>query len=302
MDVYRERVLCEGRSNKFILGLFSDLHLDASDHDEALLKKDLDIARKLGARISINGDMFDAIVPGDKKRHHPRVSAVQNRDDIFNQVVSMAVERLKPYADLIDVMAPGNHERSILKHNHLDLVSMVIGGLSQYGGKIHQGSYRGFQQYIFKYKTSHAAQVWTMFRHHGAGGNAPVTGGALDLDRLRKDFDADCYWIGHKHQSIDRNFTRFYLSSRGVLKKRQQKGVISGGYKKQLVEVNPGVEGDQDNFSERFYGVSQQGAKWVYIETWEGSGTNDVEGIEGGLRWTVFDSPYPLLSVREVVA
>lgn len=31
-------------------------------------------ARRIGARISINGDIFDGILPSDRKRHHPAVS------------------------------------------------------------------------------------------------------------------------------------------------------------------------------------------------------------------------------------
>lgn len=299
MDIYRTTITHDKGRGSAILALLSDLHLDAGDHDRDRLISDLEAAKKIGARISINGDMFDAIVPSDRKRHHNKVSEI-NRDDIFNELVRMGINILSPYADLIDVISPGNHERSVLKYHHIDLVSMLIFGLNQVRSDklspIHQGSYRGFQQYIFKYKSNKSAHVFTLFRHHGSGGSAPVTGGALDLDRIRKDFDADLYWIGHKHSSIQRKFTRVSLSSRGIVYVKPQRATISGGYKKQISFEDPHEDGDVADFSEQFYGLSEQGAQWVYIET--DKHYHSENGFIGGVRWTIADSPYQLMSEK----
>lgn len=248
MDICTREIT--GRPNAYAttFALLSDLHLDASDHDDEALTHDLDAAKAIGARISINGDIFDAIVPSDRKRHHPSVSrANPDRDDIFNQIVEGGVNRLAPVADLIDVISPGNHERSVLKHHHIDLTSMLVYGLNQVRDKslpkIHQGSYRGFQRYVFKWDAGNGSVTFTIFRHHGTGGSAPVTGGALDLDRIRKDFDADLYWIGHKHSGISRPFTRLSLGPRGRLKVRQQRGVMSAGYKQTILRRVAGTSG-----------------------------------------------------------
>jgi len=51
--------------------LCSDLHLDSPAHDRKLLVRELDRALELDADIIIGGDVFDALLPGDRKRHTP---------------------------------------------------------------------------------------------------------------------------------------------------------------------------------------------------------------------------------------
>jgi len=295
MDIYKRTIPFSGSTRKTFC-LMSDLHLDARDHDRELLLHDLRRARELNARISINGDIFDGILPSDRKRHHPAVmTADPTRDDILNQMVKMAVEVLGPYADLIDVISPGNHERSLLKHHHIDIVSMLIFALNQKlpegAQPIHQGAYRGFQQYSFrKGGKSKDVKQFLIFRHHGRGGAAHVTGGALDLDRIRKDFEADLYWIGHKHNSIGRKFTRISVGSGGRLKARQQRAVMSAGYKHGFHIEDPAEDGDIGDFGEQFYSVSEQGAQWLVVDLRSTHTTNSA-GWTNGMRWTVADAP-----------
>lgn len=297
MDVYRRRIQMESTTHRQIFALLSDLHLDAADHDRDALMRDLEAARALNARISINGDIFDAIVPSDRKRHHPSVShANPERDDIFNQLVQMAVDVLGPYADLIDVISPGNHERSVLKYHHIDLISMLIFALNQRlpddAQRIHQGSYRGFQQYIFNH--NRFAKSFVIFRHHGRGGAAPVTGGALDLDRIRKDFDADLYWMGHKHGSIGRKFTRVAVGPQGHIYTKSQRACMSAGYKSRIGVENPNVDGDIADFGEQFYGTTEQGAQWCVLDVRHGSSQHSRD-FERHIRWSISDSPQMLL-------
>ena len=293
MDVF-QTTITGAEQKPAILCLMSDLHLDAKQHNRNLLISDLEAAKKLGARISINGDSFDGILPSDMKRFHPGVATTDMaRDDLINQMVRMGVEVLSPYADLIDMISPGNHERSILKYHHLDVTSMLIYGLNVQRTPglppIHQGSYRGFQKYLFKLSNKN---LWrdnlVIFRHHGRGGSAPVTGGALDLNRIRQDFDADLYWLGHKHQNIARAFTRVSLNRKGTIKVRKQRAIMSAGYTKQLQEESPNDYGDIGDFGETFYQVSEAGAQWVMAKI--------VQGKNRRLEWSTFDNPMALLN------
>jgi hypothetical protein len=298
MDIWEGRITYKSNGST-ILALLSDLHIDAADHDRELLIEDLETAKKLGARISINGDTIDGILPSDRKRHHPSVGKHDpKRDDIMNQIVRQAVDVLSPYADYIDVISPGNHERSILKYHHVDITSMIVGMLNAVRSDdlppIHVGSYRGFQVYRFRSSAAGGGggRTLTVFRHHGRGGSAPVTGGALDLDRIRKDFDADLYWIGHKHQSIQRAFSRYSIGSGGKLYERRQRAIMSAGYKSRLTTEEPDVFGDIGDYGEQFYNVSQTGAQWVLIQY---SADSNSRAYTRGIRWSVMDSPYPLL-------
>jgi hypothetical protein len=298
MDIW-EGHITYGPGKQTVLALLSDLHIDAADHDRDQLIADLNAAKTLGARISINGDTVDAILPSDRKRHHPSVGKHNpERDDVINQIVRQAVDVLKPYADLIDVISPGNHERAVLKYHHVDITSMIVAMLNAVRSDglppIHVGSYRGFQVYRL-HADKGAGKTFTVFRHHGRGGSAPVTGGALDLDRIRKDFDADLYWLGHKHQSIQRSFSRYTIGSKGKLYERKQRAVMSAGYKARLTTEEPDAFGDIADFGEQFYTTSQTGAQWVLIEARTNAVDGGTLGFVRGLRWSVLDSPYPLM-------
>lgn len=311
MDTWEGRIIDQTTSTmRGILCLMSDLHIDAADHDDEAMHSDLEAARALNARISINGDVFDAIVPSDRKRHHPSVGRHDpDRDDIFNQLVKSAFNKLSPYADLIDVISPGNHERSVLKYHHIDLTSMLVGMLNVVRPPelppIHVGAYRGFQIYRLaraEKGTNTGASTFVIFRHHGRGGNAPVTGGAIDLDRLRSAFEADLYWIGHKHQSIQRAYSRYSVGAKGVVYERKQRAVMSAGYKARITHEDPDADGDRADFGEQFYGSTQTGAQWVLLEARAAKGPTPVGGFVRGMRWDVFDSPNALLIGMEGAA
>ena len=292
MDVF-QTTITGAEKKPAILCLMSDLHLDAKQHNRNLLISDLEAAKKLGARISINGDSFDGILPSDIKRFHPGVATTNmERDDLINQMVKMGVDVLAPYADLIDMISPGNHERSILKYHHVDVTSMLIYGLNSHRSPglppIHQGSYRGYQRYKMVLKNKNAWQEsFIIFRHHGRGGSAPVTGGAIDLSRIRQDFEADLYWVGHKHTNISRAFTRVYLNRGGTIRVRKQRAIMSAGYTKQLQEESPNNDGDIGDYGETFYQVSEAGAQWAMVKI--------VQGKNQRLEWSTFDSPMALL-------
>lgn len=298
MDIWEGKIPGMGAT----LCLMSDLHVDSANHDREQLIEDLESAKRIQARISINGDTVDAILPSDRKRHHPAVGRHDpERDDVINQIVRQAVEVLTPYADLIDVISPGNHERSVLKYHHVDITSMIAGALNVHRSpdlpSIHVGSYRGFQVYRLGTE-SRSIRTFVIFRHHGLGGSAPVTGGALDLDRIRKDFDADLYWIGHKHQSIQRAYSRYAVSSHGTVYERRQRAVMSAGYQARIVTEDPDEYGDIADFGEQFYGTSQTGAQWVLLEG-KSNAVDAAPGYVRGLRWSVLDSPYPLIQALE---
>lgn len=305
MDVWQGDIEAEQFPLSQVLCLMSDLHLEAEEHDREMLISDLEMAKKLGARVSINGDLIDGILPSDRKRYHPMVERKnsERRDAILNATVKEAVNVLSPYADLIDVISPGNHERSILKHHHFDILSAIISGLNAHRSEnllpIHRGGYRGFQLYRLRMSGDGGpnTRLFTIFRHHGRGGAAQVTGGALDLDRLRKDFEADLYWVGHKHGSIQRAFSRFSLTPRGNLFERKQRAVMSAGYKTKVEKAE--IIDDEDDydvasFSETFYNTSQTGAQWVLLEARSNAVDGESNGFVRGLRWNVLDSPYPL--------
>src|SRR6516162_7339813 len=110
----------------------SDLHLGSMNSDHDAIVDDLDRAKEIGARVLINGDVFDAIGPKDRRFDltvlHP---LVQRKKDLAKAIVDMAFDVLYPYREIIDVMGIGNHEESWITYGYNDPVRRLIEELNR---------------------------------------------------------------------------------------------------------------------------------------------------------------------------
>lgn len=230
------------------LALFSDTHIDSPDCDKEKLKSDLDYCKKDGRYILFDGDLFDGILLGDRKRSTPH--HITNTDNQLNIKLKEAYEFLKPYQKIILFIGRGNHEESILKYNGLDVLEMITTMLNMgQEHKILYGNYANFLRFTFKEKGRNQKQYhYDIYAHHGAGGSAPATKGMLDFGALAKGINSDLLWIGHKHNSlIDYSAPVMYLDNYGnvILKNRQC--IETPSYQKgRTIDYNA-------NFAERFY-------------------------------------------------
>lgn len=230
------------------LALFSDVHFDSPDCDRETLKKHLDFCLKDGRYILINGDFFDMIILGDRKRataHH-----ITNTDNQLNVKLNEAYEFLKPYQKNILFIGRGNHEESIMKYNGLDVLEMITTMLNMgQEHKILYGNYANFLRFTFKQQGKNQSQYhYDIYAHHGCGGSAPATKGMLDFGALAKGINADLIWLGHKHNAlIDYSAPVMHIDRSGdvVLKNRQC--IETPSYQKGRT-INYNVE-----FAERFY-------------------------------------------------
>lgn len=229
------------------LGLFSDIHFDSPDCDKITLKQHLDYCLNDGRYILVNGDLFDAILLGDKKRAVPHL--VEKQDNQLNVKIDEMAHFLTPYKDQILFIGRGNHCESIMKYNGLDVLQMLTTLLNAGSKhKIQYGNYANFLRFSWVDNKNTPHLRYDIFAHHGAGGSAPVTKGMIDFSRLSKGVNADLIWVGHKHQSIvDYSDPIMYVDSFGnvVLKNRQL--IQTPSYQKgRTIDYNV-------NFAERFY-------------------------------------------------
>ena len=243
------------------IGCFSDLHHEHPNHDRALHDEDFNEAANQNSRIMIIGDINDLIHPRD-----PRYTAARDGrkvDALVNAAVKSSVDRLKPYADYIDMIGVGNHETSLLKYHGIDFVSFLIGELQHHRSDnlplIKHGGYRGFFRVQFSRGKWRASQVW--YYDHGRGGSAPVTKGMIDLNRLMKDWAADVYWVGHKHNSIsDDDAQCRHLSRSNKIVTQRRLAFYTAGYTSMLEEKDYDEDGyTLDYQEERFHGTCSQG-------------------------------------------
>lgn len=263
------------------IACFTDLHIDAPDHDRDLLLRDLEKAKKLNARILIGSEIFSNILPKDLKRY-TRGRDRHNIDAPINRAVKEAVDTLAPYVNLIDGIGIGNHDTAIIKYHGFDPALSVIERLMMKRDDnlpriIHMG-YTGMFQIVFENGHHRAKDIW--WYHHGKGGGAPVTKGMIDINRICQSWFADVYWLGHKHTSISDNSLRMgYLNKEGTLETKQRVAFYTAGYKGKLEPAEYDKDGYILNWGEEnFYGLEGQGNALVrYTPIYTGTGrANDV--------------------------
>jgi predicted phosphodiesterase len=228
------------------LALFSDIHFDSPDCDRETLKKHLDYCLKDGRYILINGDFFDMIILGDRKRATPH--HITNTDNQLNVKLNEAYEFLKPYQNNILFFGRGNHEESIMKYNGLDVLEMLTTMLNMGSEhKILYGNYTNFLRFTFKEKNRNEYN-YDIYAHHGCGGSAPATKGMLDFGALAKGINADLIWLGHKHNSlVDYSAPVMHIDRNGDIILKNRQCIETPSYQKgRTIDYNA-------NFAERFY-------------------------------------------------
>jgi hypothetical protein len=166
-------------------------------------------------------------------------------------------------------MGRGNHETSVLVHNGFDLVGDLITKINtEEGREIWDLGYTGYIELNFEaYPGSLHKVNRVLYYHHGRGGGAPVTGGAIDLYRLNAEHRADYHWIGHIHKEITRGFNIVdydYKRHRPV--KRHIQGFVTPGYDGGLTVENMDEPFTSDWATEKIYGLQPQGFAYMDFE------------------------------------
>jgi predicted phosphodiesterase len=244
---YREY---SGGNNRHNVFLCSDLHLDAKGCDVDLLKSELSRAVELKADIIIGGDVFDAILHGDRKRYTPGGDKFGS-DTNLNKMVKHAADFLRPYTKNIIAIGHGNHEMSVVKYHNFDPVDALIYDLSREDGvEIKPLHYTGIIRYIFKAPNSRRTRTYKIYYNHGQGASAEISKGLIMVDRHRKKVQADMYWFGHTHTKVVLPAEHvIFMNNQGTLEEKQIKCLITGCYNKVFydstgkdVSVNYGEE------------------------------------------------------------
>lgn len=174
------------------INLISDCHYESASTDLDALRRDLERP----GRILLGGDIFDAIYPGDK-RWTPTTLRREFRDtdDIVGAVLESAAEFFAPYADRVDMVAPGNHEARLRDKINADLVLELARRL-----RVNTAPYAGLIQY---------PGLRIGYWHGSGGGTSPEA--ALRQSRRLMDVAErlDVAWTGHRHQRFAMPLRRF---------------------------------------------------------------------------------------------
>lgn len=214
--------------------LSSDQHIGCRDTDVAKLRSEIQRAADLGAYAVLNGDLFDLILPSDRKRFSMTAldRALTDDADIVNRVVAMAMDLYAPIADRIVAVGFGNHEYAVLKHHSVDVVQMFVDGIRASGGDPQYCGTEGGVVFRLQRPGNHTGS-FRLWYTHGSGSVAPVTKGMIDLYRHGKSVvDADLITIGHKHNKISTHDARVRFTRDGTLYVDEAFSIMTGGYMK----------------------------------------------------------------------
>lgn len=209
----------------------SDLHFGSSATDYDLLKEECEEARKVGARILLNGDIFENLFVTNAKMYtHQAVhKRIRSAPDPVNKAIEWAEEFYAPYADLIDLVACGNHDERSVKHGHVDMVALLVKGLRRLTAHpIHYGGYTGFVNYTFDFSPSRRLVI---YYHHGWGSGSSLASAVSDFNRTHHVEKADVVWLGHKHCKLSAEIVRPSCPKKGhKTRTRNVRLVRTGAY------------------------------------------------------------------------
>jgi hypothetical protein len=177
---------------------FYDCHIDSTLCHTKRLKEDIQrVAADKHSRVVLGGDVFDAMWAfGDPRgRSSLQFPALANSDKKIDVTLAYACEMFAPIADKIDAVLSGNHEEKFAhRHGGYNLAEhlAIELGLNFIG-------YMGFLTYFVDDGNKHVYPS-IGYLHHGAGGNAPMTKGMLDLTRSKTKMQYDWHMRGHIHE------------------------------------------------------------------------------------------------------
>jgi UDP-2,3-diacylglucosamine pyrophosphatase LpxH len=208
--------------------MISDIHIDNPACDRKLLAQHLNEAKARNARVFIFGDLFCAM----QGKYDPRGSKAgirpeHNVSNYLDALVDTTFDFLKPWADLIMFISPGNHETSILKRHETNLTERLAQLL-----KCQTGTYAGWLLMKFEHSKNHSHVVPIAY-HHGYGGGGPVTKDIIQTSRRAVYLpDARVVVSGHTHDRWVFPLYRERINmASGQIKQDEQLHLKLGSYK-----------------------------------------------------------------------
>lgn len=253
--------------------LQSDEHWDNPHCNRALYARHLDLALERRAPVIKYGDLFCAMQGKWDKRANKSALRDEHaaRDDYLDALVETAAEWHRPYAAILAVAGPGNHETAILKRHETHLTERFVErlrGLAP-GTPLRRGGYSGWVIFKFTFQSS-VRESCKLWYHHGYGGGGPVTKGVIQTNRRAVYVaEADIIATGHTHDQWILPIPKLRLTRKLVPFKANQYHVCSPGYKDDYATGEGGWE------VERGGPPKPQGAIWIKF----------THTRHSGLRW-----------------
>jgi len=243
--------------------LISDLHWDAKGCNRKLIRKHLEQAKVRNAPVFIFGDLLDLMGGKFDRRSakHELRAEYAGSDDYLGDVCEDAADFLVPYVDNLALLALGNHEHSYQRYHEISPLTIVATHLKAKTGRSPiVGPYTGWIQFKMKYANGGRRKTINMKYHHGVGGNAPVTKGAIQSNRSAVMWpNADVIIRGHIHNRFSMSMPVETISNHGRIQTDQERVYLQTGCYVSDIE-------DGNSWSSmRGFGVPAMGGYWLRL-------------------------------------
>ncbi len=232
-------IATEGHDHWFLLQ--SDNHHDHPTCNRQLELEHLEEARQRHAQVFIFGDLFDGMQGRfDPRRSYNELRPEYRRDDYYDFLVKDFTDFFRPFVNNLAMISDGNHELAVLKAANTNLTDRLVDRLRLAGSHVVHGGYGGWVRFMFHRDGKPFNGIRLKF-FHGAGGEAPVTRGAIQTNRQAVYLpDADIVVNGHSHNSYHIPISRERLSGKGRQFFDIQHHIRTPGYKQSYGDGSAG--------------------------------------------------------------
>ena len=256
--------------------LISDIHFDAKGCNRKLIRKHLEQARVRNAPVFIFGDLLDLMQGKNDPRgakHDLRPEYAMD-DDYLGNVCEDAADFLAPYAENIALISMGNHEFEYRRRHEIDPLTIVATHLKiKTGVSPIVGPYTGWIQFKTKYANGGRRKTINMKYHHGVGGNAPVTKGAIQSNRSAVMWpNADIIVRGHIHNRFAMHMPVETISSHGRIMTDQERVYLQTGC--YVSDIDDGNSWS----SRKGFGTPAMGCYWLRV--YNDNLSNDIVTVQ----------------------
>lgn len=236
--VYRT-IKCKGRGDKITIIPLGDMHLGCKNVDMRKLRGFVEYIKKTAQVYWIGlGDYLDSINYSDRRFDVRSQDNISELDDISEAQIREFVKLVDPIKHKCLGLLEGNHEETVRKRYHRDLVSDICRRIS-----VDNLTYSCMMRLYFKRQVNSAnppSQSVVIYAHHGHGGGRAITGKLNAVLNKCKNYDADIYIMGHCHLKANLDGERIYMSNgksgEGHVYARKQLFATTGSFMKTLGE------------------------------------------------------------------
>jgi hypothetical protein len=242
--------------------LQSDEHWDNPRCNRELYRAHLQQALERRAPVIKYGDLFCAMQgKWDTRSSKSALRPEHTGDHYLDSLVATATEWHRPFAPVLALAGPGNHETAILKRHETHLTERWVQSMriAHPATPLRCSGFTGWAILCFALNGAQR-QSYKLWFHHGYGGGGPVTRGVIQTNRRAVYVpEADIIATGHTHDQWIVPIEKIGLTRELRPRKYRQFHVTSPGYKDDYAEGLGGWE------VERGGPPKPQGALWLHF-------------------------------------